>query len=463
MNQTFTLKTISKKDSLIFLTVSEKADSHVLSSAVTRPQLNSFVWWGGGLLFGFLVVWFILYLRGTFRKKVQYRLKDVPSLDEPHFPLALTGISGSYITKGEPIAYWFDINSIYRSRLEAIRRARRTIHFETFYITPGYRAEEFALALAERAQAGVEVLVIADSLGVFKLSQEYWQQLKAAGVNVRFFHKFNWRNPLIYNIRTHRKLLLIDGEMAFVGGTGVSDYWDGFEDKEQTSPWLDFEVCFQGPIVTTLEGMFMEQWSYVGGVASLSSEIFNPDLSGGLPVLVTLRKAPAARSSVYALFYTSLLAAKKRIWIASPYFLPERSARQALIRAKKNGLDVRILTVGPHNDKQSVYYAVRERYRDLLTAGIEIYEYQPSMMHAKVLLLDDCWVITGSANFDPRSLFHNDELQLSLAEPKFVKFVEYFFLCAFSKSRLIKTTQWKTRPLWHRILGRFALFIRWQL
>lgn len=432
--------------------------------AVNALQLGALTGWSGGLLLllPFLVL-IVLYLRGTFRKRVQYKLRDVPNLDDLHFPLALMGISGSYITRGELIGYWFDIDSIYQARLEAIRRARRTIHFETFYITPGHRAEEFADALTERAQAGVEVLFIADSLGVIKMSQKYWERLKAAGVNVRFFHKFNWRVPLSYNIRTHRKLLLIDGEIAFIGGTGVSDYWEGMEEEGDTSPWLDFEVCFNGLIVATLEGMFMEQWSYVGGVASLSSDSFNPYLSGGSTVLVTVRKAPSTRSSLYALFYTSLLAAKERIWIASPYFLPEPSARRALMRAKKRGLDVRILTVGPHNDKRTVYFAVRERYRDLLAAGIEIYEYQPSMMHAKVMLVDDRWVITGSANFDPRSLFHNDELQLSLTEPNLVEFIEDVFRESFTKSRLIKRKAWNARPFWQRVLGKLALIIRWQL
>ncbi|MBE9127063.1 cardiolipin synthase B [Coleofasciculus sp. LEGE 07092] len=432
--------------------------------AVNALQPDVSTWWSGGLLLllPFLVL-IALYLRGTFRKRVQYKLRDVPNLADLHFPLALAGISGSYMTEGELIGYWFDIDSIYRARLEAIRQARRTIHFETFYITPGYRAEEFADALAERAQAGVEVLFIPDSLGVIKMSQKYWKRLKAAGVNVRFFHKFNWRVPLAYNIRTHRKLLLIDGEIAFIGGTGVSDYWEGMKEEGQTSPWLDFEACFNGLIVATLEGMFMEQWSYVGGVASLSSDNFNPYLGDGSTVLVTVRKAPSTRSSIYALLYTSLLAAKRRIWIASPYFLPEPGIRKALIQAKKRGLDVRILTVGPHNDKRTVYFAVRERYRDLLAAGIELYEYLPSMMHAKVMLVDDKWVITGSANFDPRSLFHNDELQLSLAEPNLVEFIADVFCKSFAKSRLIKRQGWKTRPLWQRVLGKLALIIRWQL
>jgi len=330
-------------------------------------------------------------------------------------------------------------------------------------MTPGRRANEFAAALTERSQARVEVLLLVDSFGVLSMPKEYWKQLQEAGVNVRFFHSFSWRNPLTYNIRTHRKLMLIDGEIAFVGGMGVSDHWDGMKETGDTAPWLDFEARFTGPIVVILEGIFMQHWLYVGGVTRLHSEIFNPALSGGSTVLVTPRNAPGSRSSVYALFYTSVLAAKQRIWLASPYFLPDRNTRNALLLAKKNGVDVRILTVGPHNDKKLVYYAVRERYPDLLNAGIEIYEYHPSMMHAKVLLIDNTFVSTGSTNFDPRSFFHNDELHLSLAEAKLAQFVEHFFLSAFAKSRRIDRVKWQARPLLQRVLGRLALVVRWQL
>lgn len=420
------------------------------------------IWKIGGVILFLVLLLFILYVRGAFHYKVKYRMQQVPGFKEPHFPLALMGVSASLITNGDLRDFWDEIEAIYAARLEAIRRARRSIHFETFYMTPGRRADEFAAALVERSQAGVKVQMIVDSLGVRSLPQQYWNQLQSAGVNVRFFHKLSWKTLLKYNNRTHRKLLLIDGEIAFIGGMGVSDNWDGMAKEGDTAPWLDFEVRFTGPIVATLEGIFMQHWLYVGGIATLSAEVFNPSLSGGSPVIITPSDSPSDTSPVSALIYTSIRAAKQRIWIASPYFLPDSNSRRALILAKKNGVDVRILTVGPHNDKKLVYYAVRERYRDLLLAGIEIYEHQPSMMHAKVLLVDDAFVSTGSANIDPRSLFHNDELHLSLVEPQLAQFVEDFFLRGFKSSDRIDKIQWKARPLWQRFVGRSALFFRWQ-
>ena len=408
-------------------------------------------------------MWLVLYLRGALHKQVKYRIKDVPDLQDPHFLLALVSVSNSLMTHGCPVNFWYEIDAIYTARLEAIRRAQRTIYFETFYMTPGRRADEFKAAMIERSQSGVEVLFLADSLGVKTISKKYWQQLKAAGVSVRFFHQFTWKAPLTYNIRSHRKLLLIDEETAFVGGMGVSDLWDGVEKTQQTAPWLDFEICLTGQILVILEGIFMQHWLYEGGVASLKAELFKSAEADGVTVLVTPSSSPSASSYVCALFYTSLLVAKKRIWFASPYFLPDNNTRRALLQAKKNGVDVRILTVGPQNDKKMIYYAVREGYSDLLKAGIEIYEHQPSMMHAKVLLIDDSFVSTGSANLDPRSLFHNEELNLSLIEPKLVQFADKFFTHGFKKSRRVEISQWKRRPLWQRVLGQIALFFRWQL
>ena len=430
------------------------------------------IWLIGGFILVLLVlVLFILYLRIAWHKKVKYRMVDVPSLDEPHFLPAMMSVSNSLLTSGYLQQFWFDIDAIYKARLEAVKRAQKTIHFETFFMTPGQRTDEFATALIERSQAGIEVLFIADCMGVNSISPQYWQRLKAGGVAVRFFHQFNWQAPFTYNIRTHRKLLLIDGEIAFVGGMGVSDHWDGIMPKKIIPPWLDLEICFTGQIVVILEGIFMQHWLYEGGVASLRAELFKtPDVGGlnnslnnSLTMLVTPSSSPSPSSSICALFYTAFLAAKKRIWIASPYFLPDSNSWRALLQAKKRGVDLRILTMGSRNDKPLVYYAVRQGYGDLLKAGIEIYEYQPSMMHAKVLLIDDNFVSTGSTNLDPRSMFHNDELNISLSESKLAQFVEQFFMNGFSRSHQINISEWRKRSIKQKLLGRLMLFLRWQL
>ncbi len=422
------------------------------------------LWLGGACLTALVILFVVLYVLGTFRTCVRYQIKNVPGSEEHRFPLALVGISDSLLTQGSSTGFWIGADAIYATRLAAIRSAQRTVHFETFYMTPGRRAQEFAAAIIEQARSGVKVQLIVDSYGTKTMSERYWQQLRAVGVEIRFFSEFHWASPLDYLARTHRKLLLIDGEMALVGGAGISDEWDGTKKIGDTAPWLDIEVRFGGTVVTILEGVFMQQWAHTGGMADLGPEIFDPPASGSSRVLVTPGDDPSYKdSSIGALFYTSVLAARKRLWIASPYFLPNLDLREALLRAQKNQVDVRILTNSLRSNKKFVCYASRELYGHLLKSGIQLYEYQPSMMHAKVMLIDRYWVSTGSANLDSRSAFHNDELHISMAERKLASQVERFFLAAFAKSQHVTLQDWQTRPVWERVRGRLVLPLRWHL
>jgi cardiolipin synthase len=404
-----------------------------------------------------------MYLQGSFRHRIRYQLKQVPNPSDPRFLTVVASLSDALTTSGFPTGFWIGADAIFAGRLQAIRQAQRTIHFETFIMTPGHRADDFAVAIAERAQAGVEVQLVVDSYGVKSMSESYWQRLRASGVEVRFFHPFSWKSPLDYTTRTHRKLLLIDGKVALIGGAGISDYWDGEMKHDKIAPWLDFEVRFEGPVVAILEGTFMQHWTYLGGIADMGPEVIRADLEAGYSMLVIPGDPSYRDSSVNAMFQVSIAAAKERVWIASPYLLPNTTLRRTLIRACQLGVDVRLLTMGPRNDKDFVYYASRELYQDLLKGGVQIYEYKPSMMHAKVLLVDSQWLSVGSANLDSRSLFHNDELNLSTLDPELAKNLEDFFYHAFNQSRAIQWSDWQARPLQQKLWGRFSLIFQRQL
>ena len=428
-------------------------------------NIYTLLWWiGSGCLTAIVAVFVILYFRGTFRDRVEYKVKNVPSPQDARFPLALASLSNSVVTSGRSTNFWLEAEEISAARLEAIRSAKHTIHFETFFMTPGRRANDFATAIAEKAQAGVRVQIIVDKYGVKTLPQRYWKRLKAAGVEVRFFNDFNWRSPIDYFARSHRKLLIIDGEFGLIGGAGVSDYWDGRDNIRGTHPWYDFETRLEGEVVAVLEGMFLQHWTYVHGTADLSTTVSPLRASSNPTILVTAGDDPSYRSAtVKALFQVSIHAARQRLWIASPYFLADKNIRMALVEAKKRGVDVKIFTNGIRSDKRFVYFASCEQYRDLLAAGIEIYEYQPSMMHAKALLLDDRWLSTGSANFDPRSFFHNDELDISTSDIRLVKRIEQFLQQGFAKSKQVSMSEWRKRPLWQRVVARIVLFFESQL
>ena len=370
------------------------------------------------------------------------------------------------------------MDDIQQARIDAIKKAKHTIDFETFFMTPGKRADDFAAALAEKASEGVEVKLVVDDYGTKDLDDRYWSRLRGAGVKVSFFNSFKWRAPLDYAGRTHRKLLLIDGEFGLVGGAGISDLWDGVEKKDDTQPWLDVEMRIEGEIIGILEGIFSQHWTFDDGTADLSNVKFHnlkpqqqedknedeEDKNSGLMLVVPGANPEIRFSPIQAFKYNSIICARKRIWLASPYFLPDENSIDLLVAAKQDGVDVRILTTSKRSDKKPVYYASYEHYGKLLKGEVEIYEFQPSMTHAKLLLIDDIWATTGSANFDPRSFCHNEELDICSAQPKLVEGIRDTFEKGFAQSKKVTYQEWKQRSLVkHRILGNVVDFFQWQL
>ncbi len=405
-----------------------------------------------------------LYLQGVFEPKVRYRSDRRLHLDDPSFVPLLMGCCKSLPTQAQLVKFWSQPDRIYAARLAAIATAHSSIQFETFFMTPGRRTQEFAAALIDRSHNGVRVQMLIDHAGTHQMPSSYWKRLRAAGVEVRFFHPPRFTNPLQYLCRTHRKLLIVDGTTAFIGGMGVSDHWDGNPQIGDKAPWLDCEIQLEHAIVSIFAGIFLSHWWYARGRASGADLPLPPTTVTTTPMLVTASDADDNQvSPINALYWFGLQAARHQIWIASPYFLLDLNTRRALIDARQRGVDVRVVTTSSRNDKPSVYYAAREGYRELLAVGIAIYEYQPSMMHAKLMLVDRRWINFGSANFDPRSFFHNDELNLAWFDSGFAATLDRFFQDAFAYSDLVKLSLWRKRPWWQRCLGQLMLLIRWQL
>ncbi|PSB12246.1 cardiolipin synthase B [filamentous cyanobacterium CCP1] len=418
-------------------------------------------WWvGGGVLVLLLIGFGYLYLRGVLQEEPEYIIENVPSLNDSRFPLTVIGLSDASVADGILTGFWSQIDEIQTERLKAIGQAKSLVQYETFFMTEGQRANDFAEVVIERARAGVTIQLLFDDRGTSDISQSYWQRLRDAGIEVRFFRKFDWQAPLQYNSRTHRKLLLIDGQQALIGGAGISDDWDGRPEQGDTAPWLDFEVRYEGAIVSLLQGKFLQNWAYAGGTIDLKQKIFQVQESAGLPLYVTDDTSALNTSYIRMLFQISFLAAQTRIWIGSPYFIPDPNTRRALIRAKERGVDVRILTMGNATDKPLVHFTSRELYGDLLKAGIKVCEHQPSMMHAKFLLVDSNWVSTGSANFDPRSYFHNDELNISSNYPELIAKIDRFFTNAMNDSHCLTHEEWQARPWKEKLSGQVGLMFK---
>ena len=431
-------------------------------------MIKSILWWIFIVLLILTVIIFVgFYLRGAFRDRVKYRVKHPPHPQDEYYALTLASITNSFISRGRITDFWNEVPKIQQARLDAIDKAQHTINFETFFMTPGKRADNFAAAIAKKAGEGVAVRLIVDHYGTKDISKKYWERLEKCGVAISFFNSFNWKAPLDYAGRTHRKLLIVDSQFALIGGAGISDLWDGTEKDDDTQPWLDVEMRLEGDIIPILEGVFSQHWTFGDGTANLAHRKFSekPEEQPEYPMLVIPGANPKIRfSPIRAFKYNSIISARQRIWLASPYFLPDDNSIDLLVAAKKRGLDVRILTTSERSDKKPVYYASYEHYGRLLKGGVEIYEYQPSMTHTKLLLIDDLWATTGSANFDPRSFCHNEELDICSPQPELVRGIKNTFEKGFAQSKQITYSDWKQRSLIkHRLIGKAVDFFQWQL
>ncbi|WP_035994139.1 phospholipase D-like domain-containing protein [Leptolyngbya sp. KIOST-1] len=421
----------------------------------------AWLWWlaaGLGLLVLVLVSYG--YLSGSFGKPSTCTLENVPTLDDPCFALCLEGLANSADTTGRLIGFWPSVEDVYAARNAAMARADHLIQYETYFMTPGRRANEFAEVITDRALAGVTVQLLLDHQGTKAMPQKYWQRLRNIGVDIQFFRPLDWRAPLEYNSRSHRKLLIIDGQRVYMGGAGVSDFWDGVAFEHDRAPWLDFEVAYEGEVVSLLQGKFLQNWSCAGGCIDLREGLHSVQQHGSVPLYITDNTSTLNESSMRLLMQLHILAARKRLWIGSPYLVPDDDTARCLIRASQRGVDVRILTMGAATDKKMVHLASRELYGPLLKAGIKIYEHQPSMMHAKFVLVDHDWASTGSANLDPRSYFHNDELNISGCYPELAQKVEQFFLQALEHSWCLTYAEWQNRPGLQKVKGKTALLFR---
>ncbi|CAN5728417.1 phospholipase D-like domain-containing protein [soil metagenome] len=462
-----------------------------------------FQWLLVGLVVLVAIVLLSLYIRGAFRWRPPFHIEHAIAPKDPRFLLTVSSLTKSLSSTGKVSGFWNTADDIQTARIAAINSAQQSIQFETFIMTPGKRAQDFSEAIARRATEGIEVQLLVDSWGTRKLPMSYWRRLHSAGAQIVFFNPFDFRAPANYAGRTHRKLLIIDGEKVWIGGAGISDLWDGVEKSDETKPWFDIEAAFTGEIVTVLSTVFQTHWQgykryndsqatavdmakiyptvaqrevsarsadaaqrqYVRQTPPEAETPTLQDKVDKAAMLVTIGTKPGYRESPIEITKQTLIAcARRRIWLSSPYLLPNKSTRELLIGAQRAGVDVRILTTSVRSDKKPVYYASYEVYGSLLKAGIKIFEYQPSMIHAKMLIIDDEWVNMGSANIDYRSFLHNDELDIISDSAELFNHVEQAFERGFAECEQIGLRQWKRRSwLKHRLLGNAVRLVEWQL
>jgi cardiolipin synthase len=334
----------------------------------------------------------------------------------------------------------------YPAQLEAIRRAKHAINLEFYEFEEGQIGDQMLASLTERAAAGVEVRVIVDALGSFGTRTAYFDGLRAAGGRMRWYHPLRWDTWPRANNRTHRKLLIVDGETGFIGGAGIADHW---LHATSVPAWRDTVFCVEGEAVAGLISVFCENWLESSGEILSGSEQFafraTPE---GAESFVVSSTPHGGGTQARILFQALINSARQTIRITTPYFLPDRSARHALINAiQTRGVAVQILTAGPLIDHPIVRRMTHHSVRHLLEAGAEIYEYLPSMIHAKLMTVDGLWNVVGSTNFDHRSFALNDEVNLAVLDRQLAATIEADFFDDLKQSRKLSLAALQQRIL----------------
>jgi cardiolipin synthase A/B len=321
---------------------------------------------------------------------------------------ALEGLLGTPATEGNLIELLRDGIEIFPAMLDAIRRAERTIDFLTFVYWQGEIAQRFGEALAERARAGVRCRVILDSLGARHVDNEVVEAMQAAGVLVHWFRPLVGTDP---GHRTHRKVLICDEMVAFTGGVGIADEWDGSSDDG--TGWRETQIQVQGPVVDGLRAAFVDDWIDAGHELFDDHDRFPEQPQDGEVTAMVVRGESEHGWNDVAMLRRALLAlAQERVRITTAYLAPDEATLDALREAAKRGVEVQLLVPGPQTDKEIARLAAERIYDDLLEAGIVIHEYQPTMLHAKVMTVDGLVSVVGSANLNTRSLCHDEEVDV---------------------------------------------------
>ena len=364
---------------------------------------------------------------------------------------SLAGLTLSTAVAGNTVEL-FENGAYFEILLEEIRAARRTVHFETFLWQEGTLGQRVADALSERARAGLKVRVLLDATGTKKMGKDAERQMKDAGCKVVKYHHRHIRNIGVMNERDHRKLVVVDGRVALVGGHCIVDTWLG--DAQDSEHFGDISVRVRGPIVNSVQSAFSENWAGETGELFVGDSVF-PALErvGDVTIHAAYAKPEGSAPAVKILHHTIICLARKRIWIQNPYFIPEPEAIDAFGQAVKRGVDVRVMMPSTSgSDNPMVQHAGHRNFEKLLRCGVRLFEYPHTLLHQKVMMVDGVWCAIGSSNFDDRSFEINDEITLGFSDAALTKRLEAIFAKYAPRCEEITLEKWRKRGLAHRLI-----------
>jgi cardiolipin synthase len=395
----------------------------------------------------------LMLILALFEPGLRFRITRAPSvpLESEDFLRMLAALTNATVQANNRVEVLTNGEVFYEAELEAIRNAKHNINIEAYIFQKGRVAELVIEALIERAEAGVTINLVLDAIGSFATWNSYLKRLRQSGARVEWYHPIRWYTLPRVNNRTHRTLMVIDGRVGFVGGAGVADHW--LYRRGKLRRWRDSMFRIEGAAVNDIQSTFVENWLEASGDILGAIEYFPECPAAGDSKVLVIDSSPSVGQSTRArvLFQTLLASARKSIYINTPYFLPDRSARDEMVRAiRERGVKITIITPGRHADHLLTRTSSKRLYGDLLKAGAQIFEYKPSMMHAKVMIVDDVWSVVGSTNFDNRSFGLNDEVNVAAFGEELAARLQRDFAMDLAESRAVSYEEWKRRSLFER-------------
>ena len=415
---------------------------------------------GGFLLIVFTVIGMEFTLHGSHLSRLQGVGTAAPRVGDSLFVRTMESFTGTHMTDGNHVTVLLNGEQTFPAIWKELRGAKQTITLQMYYCEPGKIADTLSAILRERAQSGVTVHLLTDAFGAQNLTKGWIDTLKAAGVHTAVFRPVHWYEMQKLQNRSHIRAVVVDGRVGFTGGFGIADKWLG--NGHAKDQWRDTDVRFTGPAVSQLQATFAEGWVEATGTL-LTGERYFPkepvkeepaETAGLLDAQPTIGSTPAER-----FLALSIAGARNHLYITNSYFVPNHDFKQLLVQASKRGVDVRVLTVGPESDVKVTRYAGRKQYSDLLKGGVRIFEFAPTMMHAKSIVADGMWASVGTMNFDNRSMVFNNESNLNILDARTGALMDSIFLNDLRYSKEITLAEFEKRGLLQRLfeLGSSAI------
>jgi cardiolipin synthase len=408
-----------------------------------------------------------LLLGGTgctnfYGKGIRYQIAHQYGADDPQFKRSMGSLVEPGILASNKVTTLLNGDQILPAMLEAIESAQRSICLETYIYWSGQVGRQFAMALAERARAGVKVHIVIDWVGSRKIDSSLLDLMRAAGAQVERYNPLVWYAVTRLNHRDHRKLLIVDGKVGFIGGAGLADHWRG--DARGPGEWRDSMFKVEGPAVAQMQTVFMDNWVKTNARVLDGDDYFPALHTAGAYDAQVFKSSPREGTEDIKLMYLlCIAAARKNIRLSASYFVPDHLTTRAFVEACRRGVQVEIIVPGSKTDLPIAKHASRGKWGPLLQAGVRIYEYQPTMYHCKKMIIDDVFVSVGSANFGNRSFRLNDEANLNVYSGPFAAEQIRIFEADKAQCREKTLEEWKGRSLWARFLEVITAPFRSQL